>query len=558
MSCSRATGALNHASGRHDVEEYQREIQQRTAETSLEKPLRFSACISSCLSSAFQSPCFSFSIHLLTTLSLLKHATLFAGSLYLLLNLSSCSKDPEEEIEPPPVNPPEEIPFDIDKISDTYSSITAFDHRMQWGPYNTHDPSIIKDGEYFYCYSTDAAYGITVPPGIQVRKSKDLVEWEFAGFVFNGLPKQGSDFIKANGGTPFNSLWAPFVIKVGSEFRLYYSLSSAKPRLSAIGLATSSSPLGPWTEKELAVTSRDNNTVQTNAIDPTVVVTASGEHWMYYGSAWDGIYILKLNPASGLAATDGDRGTRIAQRGFTGGIINGNVEGPEIIYQETLKKYFLFIAYDWLETKYNVRVGRSDSPEGPFLDFNGKDLNEEEDNIPMILAPYKFANHGGWQGTSHPAVFRHENQFYMAHQGRPGVDKYFMVLHVRKIFWTEDGWPVVSPQRYAATEQTPVTKVELAGTWEKISMEYRVVPGYANEQIVPDFQVSVPLQINSDGTFNGTGNTWIYNSPWLELNWNNEFTDKVMVERGRDWENKKPCLIFTGLNNKGTATWGKK
>src|SRR5206468_3345789 len=154
------------------------------------------------------------------------------------------------------------------------------------------------------------------------------------------------------------SLWAPYIMKVGSEYRLYYSLSSAVSRLSVIGLATASSPEGPWTEKGIVVTSRNDATTQTNAIDPTVLVAPSGEYWMYYGSAYDGIYILKLDPATGLAFTTGDKGKRIAQRGFTGSTINGNIEGAEIIYNESLNKYFLFISYDWLETKYNVRVAR--------------------------------------------------------------------------------------------------------------------------------------------------------------------------------------------------------
>jgi len=324
-------------------------------------------------------------------------------------------------------------------------------------------------------------------------------------------------------------------------------------------LATATNPRGPWTEKGLVVTSKDDNTVQTNAIDPSVIITSAGDHWMYYGSAWDGIYILKLNATSGLAASTGDKGLRIAQRGFTGDTINGNIEGPEIIYNPQLEKYFLFIAYDWLETKYNVRVGRSDSPEGPFLDFNGKNLNEAEDHSPMILAPYKFLNHGGWQGTSHPTVFQADNQYYLAHQGRPGVDKYFMVLHVRKMFWTDDGWPIVSPQRFAGTEQTPVTKTEIEGTWEKIKLEYTVTPGFANEQITPDFQVASNLILNSNGTFDeDAGNLWTYTAPWLELNFSNGSHEKVFVERGRDWENKKACLIFTGLNEKGVAVWGKK
>jgi arabinan endo-1,5-alpha-L-arabinosidase len=109
-------------------------------------------------------------------------------------------------------------------------------------------------------------------------------------------------------------------MKVGTEYRLYFSLSSAVSRLSVIGLATSSAPEGPWTEKGLVVTSKNDPTTQTNAIDPTVVVTSAGDYWMYYGSAYDGIYSLKLNPATGLALTGGDKGTRIAQRGFTGSV----------------------------------------------------------------------------------------------------------------------------------------------------------------------------------------------------------------------------------------------
>ncbi|MDJ1469397.1 arabinan endo-1,5-alpha-L-arabinosidase [Xanthocytophaga flava] len=448
--------------------------------------------------------------------------------------------------------------FNIDQLTDTYASISAYEYRYKWGPYNTHDPSIIKEGDYYYCYSTDAGYGITVPAGIQVRRSKDLVDWQFVGWVFNGLPAKGSAFIMQNGGTPFQSLWAPYIIKVGSEFRLYYSLSSSTPRLSVIGLATATSPTGPWTEKGLVVTSLNTTTIQTNAIDPTVLIDQQGQHWMYYGSAWDGIYILKLNATTGLAANTSSKGTRVAQRGFTGGVVNGNIEGPEIIYNSTFKKYYLFIAYDWLETKYNVRVGRADSPEGPFLDFNGNDMNLEQDNIPMIVAPYKFNGHSGWQGTSHCSVFQTGDQFYMAHQGRPGIDKYFMVLHVRKMFWTEDGWPVVSPERYAATEQKTIATSELAGEWEQITLNYQVVPGYSVEQVSPDFQTSVLVKLNADGTINDASNTkWTYTAPWLSLTQSGA-TTKVYVERGRDWENKKACLVFTGLDANGKAIWGKK
>ncbi|MET0392661.1 MAG: arabinan endo-1,5-alpha-L-arabinosidase [Chitinophagaceae bacterium] len=459
----------------------------------------------------------------------------------------------------PPVTPPVTPSFDINTIADTYAALAPFANHLNWGPYNVHDPSVIKSGEYFYSYSTDVAYGTDVKPGIQVRKSKDLVQWFFTGWVFGSLPAMGAAFITQNGGTPFQALWAPYIMKVGNEFRLYYSLSGAVPRLSVIGLATATHPEGPWTERGLVVTSRNDAAVQTNAIDPTVVVTPGGEHWFYYGSAWDGIYILKLDPATGLAQNAGDKGTRIAQRGFTGSTVNGNIEGAEIIYNASLNKYYLFIAYDWLETKYNVRVGRADNPQGPFYDFNGVNLNTVQDHGPMILAPYRFAGHSGWQGVAHCSVFQDNGQYYMAHQGRPGVDRFYMDMHVRKIFWTANGWPVVSPERYAWEKDSLISQGDITGEWEQIILGYSVVPGYANEQTSPDFQNSINLTIGANGTLNGNAaSTWTYTAPWLTMTWANGFTDKVFVQKGRDWENKKNTIIFTGLNNQGTAVWGKK
>jgi arabinan endo-1,5-alpha-L-arabinosidase len=472
--------------------------------------------------------------------------------------LISCSGDETSIPDPIDTTIVESPAFDIDDIRDTYPDLAPLVNSQRWGPYNTHDPSVIHAGDYFYSYSTDAGYGIDAPAGIQVRRSKDLIEWTFVGWALNGIPRMGSDFIEGQGGTPFNSLWAPYIMKVGDQFRLYYSLSSPSPRLSVIGLLTSGDPEGPWKEEGLVVTSLADNSQQTNAIDPTVVVDKQGTHWMYYGSAWDGIYILELDAATGLAATSGDNGHRIAQRGFSGNIINGNIEGPEVVYHSGFDKYYLFIAYDWLETKYNVRVARSDSPEGPFFDFTGKDVNTEEDNGPMVLAPYRFKDHGGWQGVSHPAVFEHEGQYYMAHQGRPGVDRFFMVMHVRKMFWTEDGWPVVSPERYAGVEQSEISRDEIIGSWEYILLGYRVVPGFAEEQVFPDFQEATTLTLHGDGSVNDQAGEWRYEAPWLELMWTSGITEKAIVARGRDWENKRSALIFSGLNTEGKAVWGKK
>ncbi|GAO43866.1 arabinan endo-1,5-alpha-L-arabinosidase [Flavihumibacter petaseus] len=486
-----------------------------------------------------------------------------AGVLFLLLQgNTSCSKHGDEPVPvDTTIDPPVQPVFDINSISDTYESLAPFANYLHWGSYNVHDPSVIKVGEYYYCYSTDAGFGISVRSGIQIRRSKDLVVWEYMGWVFNALPAQGAAFIQSKGGTAFDALWAPYVLKSGNEYRLYYSLSSAKPRLSVIGMATASSPMGPWTEKGLVVTSLDDASIQTNAIDPSVITLANGNQYLYYGSAWDGIYVLQLNAATGLALKNADKGKRIANRGFTDGRYNGNIEGAEIIYNAAQQQYYLFIAYDWLQTKYNVRVCRSANPEGPFYDFNGKDANSNEDHGPMILAPYQFEGHAGWQGVAHCSVFQDGNgQYFIAHQGRPVVNSYYMDLHVRKIFWTPDGWPVVSPERFAWEDNAVVDQSMLPGSWEKIELMYSVVPGYADEQKLPDLQVAKKISIDVGGTLNGeAGSSWTYQAPWLEMKWKNGGNEKVLVQKGRDWENRiQNSLIFTGLNNEGTAVWGKK
>ncbi len=105
-----------------------------------------------------------------------------------------------------------------------------------------------------------------------------------------------------------------------------------------------------------------------------------------------------------------------------------------------------------------------------------------------------------------------------------------------------------------------VAATDLAGDWEMINMNYHIVPGYSAEQVSPDLQSSGAIKLNTGGTITGavTG-TWTYTAPWIDIALSDGSTAKIKVERERDWENKTAStLIFTGLDNHGTAVWGKK
>ena len=458
--------------------------------------------------------------------------------------------------------------------ADDYRSMSAMKNYKEWGTYNVHDPSCLLIGDTYYMYSTDAIFAENrkdieaenLPFGyIQVRKSKDLVNWEFAGWAFKEIPAEAKNWVLENsGGRGATNIWAPYILEYNGKFRLYYSVSAFARQTSYIGLAESDSPEGPWELKGCVVKTKTGDVM--NAIDPSIIVDPeTKEHWMHYGSYFGGLHCVKLNPETGLAKQEGDQGHLIARR-FNGK--KNNIEAPEIIYNPELKQYFLFVSYDPLMTTYNIRVGRSDNPEGPFLDFYGKDMREEEDNFPILTYPYQFNGHVGWAGTGHNSVFRNEKgDYFLASQARLSPENHLMDLHVRRIFWTEDGWPVVSPQRFAGMEQQKINQKDLVGEWEIITihgnaplrdLEAGQILWGENRLKTEEVNRSNIIVLNKNQSVQGEKDgKWSYQNNQLILELDGKPV-QLKVFAGQDWENEKKTLLFTGLNDKGFSVWGKR
>lgn len=457
---------------------------------------------------------------------------------------------------------------------DDYRDVAEMKDYEQWGTYNVHDPSCKLFGDTYYMYSTDAVYNENrqeiadskLPFGyIQVRKSKDLVNWDFAGWAFPAIPEEARKWVLENSeGQGATNIWAPYIMEYKGKYRLYYSVSAFAKQTSYIGLAESNSPEGPWELKGCVVKTKTGDKM--NAIDPSIVVNPNtNEHWMHYGSYFGGLYCVKLNPETGLTMLPGDQGHSTARR-FNGK--KNNIEAPEIIYNPELKKYFLFVSYDPLMTTYNIRVARSDKPEGPFLDYFGNDMRVEEDNFPILTYPYRFNGHVGWAGVGHNTVFRDKNgDYFLASQARLSPDNHLMDLHLRKVFWTKDGWPTVSPERYADTPQTKLSKKNVVGKWEMITIkgdapqrELEAGQILWGENLLKSEEVNVSksLWLNDDMTISGDlEGKWNYKNNLLTLTIGNNQTE-LQVFVGHDWENETKTLLFTGLDNSGYSVWGKK
>jgi arabinan endo-1,5-alpha-L-arabinosidase len=459
---------------------------------------------------------------------------------------------------------------------DDYRSVSKMEDYRQWGTYNVHDPACKKFGDYYYMYSTDAIFMENrreirekeIPTGyIQVRRSKDLVNWEFVGWAFPEIPEEAVKWVRNNsGGRGATNIWAPYIIQHNDKYRLYYCVSAFGKKTSYIGLAESPSPEGPW-ELKGCVVKTDNESVM-NAIDPSVIIDVeNGKWWMHYGSFFGGVFCVQLNPETGLPVKEGDQGHLTARRA---NYKKDNLEGPEVVYHPGLKKYFLFMSYDPLMTTYNVRVGRSDVPEGPFFDYNGLNLKDTVNNFPILTAPYRFDNHPGWAGTAHCGVWGEEDgRFFMFHQGRLSPYNAMMVLHTRQVFFTPEGWPVVSPERYAGSKPHRFEKEDLAGEWEMIRiLEPRHERGLEAGQVLQgegeltrdEWNISFHTTLTKEGLLeNGLGQ-WKFtdDDQILSLIIGEEAINNLIVFAGHDWENEQETVLFTGLDKAGRSFWGKR
>src|SRR3954447_8458002 len=78
----------------------------------------------------------------------------------------------------------------------------------KWTTNFTHDGAIIKADGWYYVFSTDYMVGAPPTPGIQIRKSKDLIHWQFVGRVFEQVSQEAWNWTH---GTTF---WAPSAIQM--------------------------------------------------------------------------------------------------------------------------------------------------------------------------------------------------------------------------------------------------------------------------------------------------------------------------------------------------------
>jgi arabinan endo-1,5-alpha-L-arabinosidase len=258
-----------------------------------------------------------------------------------------------------------------------------------------HDPVIIQQDSSFYIFATVM--------GISTWRSADMKNWKREKPVFSSPPRWAVAAVPGFKG----HIWAPDISYHNGRYYLYYAVSVFGKNTSCIGLAVNKtlhtdSPDYKWEDMGKVIQSVPGRDMW-NAIDPNEAEDDKGNHWLAFGSLWNGIKLVKLTDDLRSVAQPGQWYSIAArQRRF---ILPDSVAGDATIEAPFIFKkgdyYYLFVSFDYCcrgeKSTYKIMAGRSATIQGPYLDRDG---------LPMTLGGGSQVLEGdaNWHGVGHNAV----------------------------------------------------------------------------------------------------------------------------------------------------------
>ncbi|MFM9279648.1 glycoside hydrolase family 43 protein [Paenibacillus jiagnxiensis] len=435
-----------------------------------------------------------------------------------------------------------------------------------------HDPSVIKSGDSFYVFGSHLASA----------KTQDLMHWQQISTVVDHnnplIPNVFEELRETFEWAQSNTLWAADVIQLADgKYYMYYNACKGDSPRSAMGIAVADHPEGPYKDTGIILKSgmwdeisEDGTiydaTIHPNVVDPDVFFDKNGKLWMVYGSYSGGIFIMEMDPETGKP---------IPGQGYGKKLLGGNhsrIEAPYIVYNPQTDYYYLYLSFGGLDAVggYNIRVARSKSPDGPYVDAAGKDMINAKGADGTFfddaaIAPYgtklignfKFTALNGEKYTDQGYVSPGHNSLYVDpksgetfiffHTRFPGRGEEHQV-RVHRVMMNEDGWPVIAPYRYASETEASVQPKEIAGVYKYVNH---------GRDISADIKPSAAIELNKNGTVTGT-----VSGTWKKSGKNNiTLTLNGVTYKGkllRQWDNgaQSYVMTFSALSGDGTAVWG--
>ena len=266
--------------------------------------------------------------------------------------------------------------------------------------------------------------------GVPSYHSRDLVKWERGPAVFKAAPEWIAKIVPQNRNLLY---WAPDIIHLGDRYLLYYAVSSFGKMTSAIGLATNPTldpddPAYHWTDEGFVVRTQDGDGY--NAIDPSVFQDRDEKLWLAFGSYWSGIKLVELEPQTGKRLAPDSKLFSLAY--------NESIEASCLCRHEDY--YYLFVNWGSCcagpKSTYNIRIGRSKSVTGPFVDQAGVDMLQRGGSL------FLATTNGPLIGPGHAGILNVQGKDWFTSDFeadlRMGGKATLAIMPLR---WNADGWP---------------------------------------------------------------------------------------------------------------------
>ena len=496
---------------------------------------------------------------------------------------------------------------------------------------SVHDPSIVWEpvSQTYYIFGTHRASA----------KTTDMMNW--TAFTAPWATATSTDATNSaalaeaikwskRGSTSYSvdgNMWAPDVIwnKAMNKWCMYLSVNGDN-WYSSIVLLTSDNIEGPYlyqgsvvmsgfhsgtsykdTDLEKAIGTQASlpnryavgnkwGNRYPNCIDPCVFYDENGKLWMSYGSWSGGIWMLELDENTGLRDYTIDypltgSGDGITIDPYFGKKIAGGfyVSGEASYIEYIGGYYYLFVTYgglaaggvptDYNNGGYQMRVFRSENPDGPFIDsrnnsavFSSYLLNfgpKENDNNrgENIFGAYtSWGNQAkgnlGERSQGHNSIIAAEDgRTYLVYHTRFQNWGESHQVRVHQVFQSKNGWLVVAPFEYTGEE---VKSADIATTQQiatdRIPGKYKLlIHEYKLDHTKKAAAEPVDIELTTDGNITGkyTG-TWKVEAgtSYVTLKIGSTYYHGVMVEQTLEPSTTKAPAFTAVAATTGTTAWG--
>ena len=496
---------------------------------------------------------------------------------------------------------------------------------------SVHDPSIVWEpvSQTYYIFGSHRA----------AAKTTDLMNWTvftapWATATSNNATNSAAlaEAVKwsKRGSTNYSvdgNMWAPDVIwnKAMNKWCMYLSVNGDN-WYSSIVLLTADNIEGPYLYQATVVMSgfhtgttyKDTDLEQVigtqaslpgryaigngwgrrypNCIDPCVFYDEEGKLWMSYGSWSGGIWMLELDENTGLRDYDvtytlTGSGDGVTIDPYFGKKVAGGfyVSGEASYIEYIGGYYYLFVTYgglaaggvanDYNNGGYQMRVFRSENPDGPYTDSQNKNaiftsylLNfgpKENDNNRGVNIFGAYTSWGNQAKGSYGERSQGHNSILAAEDGRT-----YLVYHTRfqnrgeehqvrvhQVFQSKNGWLVVAPFEYTGEQ---VKSADIATTQQvatdRIAGKYKLLThNYKLDHTKKEASEPTDIELKADGTIGGSATgTWSIQegTSYVTLKIASTYYHGVMVEQTMEPTDTKVVAFTAMAATTGTTVWG--